>query len=222
MNNLNRIVFIIGFIGDETPSNLQRALSKIHEHLRNTWKLYIVVNNCDKETILFLNALALLQEKLEFTNTLTSMNIATSLVQLAKYLEKTRRLQRRDLSIEEYEEYQVVYEKTIHYLNSLLQYIDSEERVLGIIEELAKHGENQLEESIVKNIQRFISDLPIQLDVILASKLLPACSENYMEVVYMVYKALESRDHGKLFVLVPREIARYIGKKLSTNQILEY
>jgi len=55
------------------------------------------------------------------------MNIATSLVQLAKYLEKTRRLQRRDLSIEEYEEYQVVYEKTIHYLNSLLQYIDSEE-----------------------------------------------------------------------------------------------
>jgi len=149
MNNLNRIVFIIGFIGDETPSNLQRALSKIHEHLRNTWKLYIVVNNCDKETILFLNALALLQEKLEFTNTLTSMNIATSLVQLAKYSE-TRRLQRRDLSIEEYEEYQVVYEKTIHYLNSLLQYIDSEERVLGIIEELAKHGENQLEESIVK------------------------------------------------------------------------
>jgi len=223
MMNTNRspALLVVGFLGDETPTYLERASEALLRYSGHIDEVYLVVNDCDEESLLFLKALLIAHERLGIRNKWRAVKVATYLVQLAKYAGLLKELRIHEPSEGGFDEYQALFEKTTHYARLLLQHVDRERDVINALEELVNQKQLVATHSEL-NILALLLGPALPLEVIPASKSLSTCTTNYLELVLAALKTLEAVKNKKIDVLAPREISKYIKESIPAHQVLEY
>lgn len=210
------------FIGEETTFLLRKVIRVLNSALLIKIPTRVILNDCDEETLIYVsNLINLRKSPLELSLDDLSI-IATYLTLLRKHSLVVKELRNRELNENEYFEYQIAIEKTVHYLKLLSERINDETVLSEILSKLDRVEEMQLGE---KTIEEFKEILGIKLHALsslfLASSILSKCSTSLMELLLDAWKKFESFEKDKyLYMVIPREISFLIERIIPSDKVV--
>ncbi|MEM0004190.1 MAG: hypothetical protein QXE10_05435 [Desulfurococcaceae archaeon] len=210
------------FIGEETTLLLRKVIGVLNNALLIKTPTRVILNDCDKETFIYVSNLLNLC-KLPLGLSLDDLSIiATYLTLLRKHSLVVKELRNRELSENEYYEYQIAMEKTAHYLRLLSEKINDEAVLSEILSKLDLVEEMQLDERTIEEFKEILGfKLHALSGLFLASSILSKCSTSLMELLLDAWKKFESFEKDKyLYMVIPREISFLIERIIPSDKVV--
>lgn len=181
--------------------------------------MIVFINRCDEDELLFLKTMVSIHK--EYYGLLLSdiVEISTYVVLIHKYSTRLKELSKRQLSENEYYEYQLAVQYVSKYLSKLnnmcsIHGIDIE-KLLMLVGSRAV-----FDESTLRDFQGALGLLG-SASFIYSNMFNPDCSRPLIDVIVEVWKNIARQEHERcVFIIVPNALTLFLEKHIPRDHII--
>lgn len=207
----------VTFIGEETPDILVGYVYALRKLKEAGLTAIVVLDDCEHLLIDYVKTLG---RMLELMDPGRSVAAATYLVLLHKYAEITRKHRHgRDISEDEYLEYQRALENVAHYLDMLLNVIPSVVDANSLLSVVKEQVSADLKKLFSRAID-FIAGLHLEPAVYLVTELLAECPANLSVTIKKLWQLFRESGLEHVYVLVPKQVKGFLRELLSEDTVV--